>query len=104
MSGLYLFGGFLFLQISLNISYTLVILVNMETVAKPKKWGNSIGVIIPKEIIEQQNITLGDELVLHIEKKKDKEKAKLMKEGYIEMKEELARINKEWKVADKWPS
>jgi len=60
----------------------------METVAKPKKWGNSIGIIIPKEIIEEQKITLDDELVLRIEKKKDKEKAKLMKEGYIEMAEE----------------
>ena len=75
----------------------------METTAKPKKWGNSIGVIIPKEIIEQQNITIDDELVLHIEKKKDKEKAKLMKEGYIEMANESKKINKEWEKADaKW--
>ncbi len=76
----------------------------METTAKPKKWGNSIGVIIPKEIIEQQKITLKDELILHIEKKKDKEKAKLMKEGYIEMASESKKINKEWEKADaKWP-
>ena len=76
----------------------------METIAKPKKWGNSIGVIIPKEIIEQQNITMDDELVLYIEKKKDKEKAKLMKEGYIEMAAESKKINKEWEKADaKWP-
>ncbi|HLC77359.1 MAG TPA: AbrB/MazE/SpoVT family DNA-binding domain-containing protein [archaeon] len=76
----------------------------METVAKPKKWGNSIGIIIPKEIIEEQKITLDDELVLRIEKKKDKEKAKLMKEGYIEMAEESKKINKEWEKADAaWP-
>ena len=75
----------------------------METIAKPKKWGNSIGVIIPKEIIEKQNITIDDELILHIEKKKDKEKAKLMKEGYIEMASESKKINKEWEKADaKW--
>ena len=74
----------------------------METTAKPKKWGNSIGVIIPNEIIVQQKITLRDELVLHIEKKKDKEKAALMKEGYIEMKEELKKTNKEWESADEW--
>ena len=76
----------------------------METVAKPKKWGNSIGIIIPKEIIEGQKSTLGDELVLRIEKKKNKEKAKLMKEGYIEMAEESKKINKEWEKADAaWP-
>jgi len=77
----------------------------MEVIAKPKKWGNSVGVIIPKELLEKENISLNDELVLHIEKKKDKEKAKLMKEGYLEMKEELRKINKEWERADtKWPS
>ena len=76
----------------------------METIAKPKKWGNSIGVIIPKELVEKENITLDDELILHIEKKKDKEKSKLMKEGYIEMRDELKRINKEWEQADsEWP-
>ncbi len=72
----------------------------MEVIAKPKKWGNSIGVIIPKEIVEKEKITMKDELVLHIEKKKDKEKAKLMKEGYLEMKEEIKKVNKEWESAD----
>ncbi|KHO48508.1 MAG: hypothetical protein QT00_C0001G0527 [archaeon GW2011_AR5] len=76
----------------------------METIAKPKKWGNSIGVIIPKEIIEEQNITLEDELVLHIEKKKDKEKKRLLKEGYLEMNADSKKINKEWETADaEWP-
>ena len=46
-----------------------------------------------------------DELVLHIEKKEDREKARLMKEGYLEMREELKKTNKEWERADsKWPS
>ncbi len=76
----------------------------MKMTAKPKKWGNSIEVIIPKEIVEQQKITLKDDLILHIEKKKYKEKAKLMKEGYIEMASESKKINKEWEKADaKWP-
>ncbi|MDI6721122.1 MAG: AbrB/MazE/SpoVT family DNA-binding domain-containing protein [Candidatus Aenigmarchaeota archaeon] len=72
----------------------------MEVIVKPKKWGNSVGVIIPKEIIEMNKITLKDELILHIEKKTDKEKARLMKEGYVEMKDELKRINEEWENAD----
>ena len=76
----------------------------MEVSAKPKKWGNSIGIIIPKEVIDLENITIEDELVVKIEKKKNKEKARLMKEGYIEMKSELAKINKDWEPVDEWPS
>ena len=72
----------------------------MEVVARPKKWGNSIGIIIPKEILEKEKITMKDELILHIEKRKDREKAKLMKEGYLEMRGELKKVNKEWEVAD----
>ncbi|HLC67475.1 MAG TPA: AbrB/MazE/SpoVT family DNA-binding domain-containing protein [archaeon] len=77
----------------------------MEVVAKPKKWGNSMGVIIPSEIVEKQRITLDDELVIHIEKKKNIEKEKLLAEGYIEMRDELIKLNKEFEKADtKWPS
>lgn len=72
----------------------------MEVEAKPKKWGNSIGIIIPKEVVETENITLDDELVLHIEKKRSKKKKKLMKEGYIEMEEEAKKTNAEWEQAD----
>jgi len=76
----------------------------METIARPKKWGNSIGVIIPKEIIEEQKITLDDELVLHIEKKKDREKKKLLKEGYIELNKINKEILDDWKAVDaEWP-
>jgi len=72
----------------------------MEAIVKPKKWGNSVGVIIPKEIIEKENITLRDELIIHIEKKKNIEKLKLMKEGYMEMYSDIKEINSEWEKAD----
>ncbi|MBI2970900.1 MAG: AbrB/MazE/SpoVT family DNA-binding domain-containing protein [Candidatus Aenigmarchaeota archaeon] len=72
----------------------------MEVIAKPKKWGNSIGVIIPKDVLEKEKITLKDELILYIEKKKNKEKARLMKEGYIEMYKDTKKINREWESAD----
>jgi len=77
----------------------------METIARAKKWGNSIGVIIPNEIVEQQNISSDDELILTVEKKNDRERTRLMKEGYLEMANESKKINKEWEKADiKWPS
>ena len=43
----------------------------METIARPRKWGNSLGITIPKEIVEEENITLKDELVVDIRKKGD---------------------------------
>ena len=41
----------------------------MEIKAKTKKWGNSIGVIIPKEIIRQQNIKPDQEITILISSK-----------------------------------
>jgi antitoxin component of MazEF toxin-antitoxin module len=76
----------------------------VEVTTKPKKWGNSLGVIIPKEIIDKENITIEDEVIMNIEKKKNKEKADLMKKGYIEMSDGLKKLNREWSKADsKWP-
>jgi len=76
----------------------------MDVTTKPKKWGNSIGIIIPKEVIDAEQITLNDELIVHVEKKKNKEKLELLKEGYIEMYNDSIKINKEWSKADpKWP-
>ncbi|MBI1971898.1 MAG: hypothetical protein HYS53_01215 [Candidatus Aenigmarchaeota archaeon] len=72
----------------------------MDVIAKPRKWGNSMGVIIPKELVKTNKITLRDELVIHIEKRNAREKRALMKEGYKEMKEELAKVNKEWEKSD----
>ncbi|HIG97738.1 MAG TPA: hypothetical protein HA230_05345, partial [Candidatus Aenigmarchaeota archaeon] len=46
-----------------------------------------------------------DELILTVEKKNDRERTRLMKEGYLEMANESKKINKEWEKADiKWPS
>ena len=41
----------------------------IELKAKTKKWGNSIGIIIPKEVIRQQNIKPDQEVTLIISKK-----------------------------------
>ena len=31
-----------------------------------KKWGSSIGIILPKEIVEKQGIKAGDEIVVNV--------------------------------------
>jgi len=74
--------------------------MSMEVVVKPKKWGNSLGMIIPREVVAEQKITLKDDLIVHIKKKIGKEKSNLMKEGYLEMKEELKKMNEDWESAD----
>jgi len=37
---------------------------------KTKQWGNSIGVILPKDIIREKNIKPDEEIFLEIEKKR----------------------------------
>lgn len=41
----------------------------METITKPKKWGNSVGITIPKKILEEEDISLKDDIIIDIKKK-----------------------------------
>ncbi len=41
------------------------------TRVKVRKWGDSFGVVIPKELVDGIQIHSGDTLVLHIEKEPD---------------------------------
>ena len=41
----------------------------MEIKAKTRKWGNSIGVILPKELVRVEKIKANEEITLHIHKK-----------------------------------
>ena len=41
----------------------------MAIQVKTKKWGNSIGIIIPSETIERFNIRPEEEIIIEIEKK-----------------------------------
>lgn len=43
----------------------------MEIEVKTKKWGNSIGLIIPSETIEKLNIRPEERIIIEIEKKKN---------------------------------
>ncbi len=43
----------------------------MEIEVKTKKWGNSIGLIIPGETIEKLNIKPEERIIIEIEKKKN---------------------------------
>ena len=39
-----------------------------EVICKAKKWGSSLGVIIPKTVVEQQHISEGEQIVVAIKK------------------------------------
>jgi len=41
----------------------------MTIETKTRKWGNSIGIIIPKETAENLNIKPGEEVILEIQKR-----------------------------------
>jgi len=43
----------------------------MKTKAIAKKWGNSLGLIIPNELIKKENIKQNDELFIDISKKQN---------------------------------
>ena len=36
-----------------------------------RKWGNSIGVVIPLELLKKKNLKEGEEVIIEIEKKND---------------------------------
>lgn len=41
----------------------------METKVIARKWGSSIGVIIPKEIVDAKKIKENDEIIIEVKKK-----------------------------------
>ena len=43
----------------------------MEVKVKARKFGGSIGIIIPREVIEKERINVDDDLEINIEKKAD---------------------------------
>ncbi len=74
----------------------------MAIEVKTKKWGNSIGIIIPSETVEKFNINPGEEIVVEIEKKGNvlKEmfgKAKFKKKSAERMLMEFRKENPESK-------
>ena len=72
----------------------------MEIKVKPRHWGNSLGIVIPREVVESENITEKDELIVEIRKKKDVEKIKALF-GKLKFKEDTQKIKddmrKGWK-------
>jgi antitoxin component of MazEF toxin-antitoxin module len=43
----------------------------MQSKAKLKRWGNSYGVIVPKEIVEKEGLKEGEEVEISVRKASD---------------------------------
>lgn len=72
----------------------------METVVKLKKWGSSMGVILPSDLVRTEKMRPGDELVLHIEKRRN-----ILKElfGAFKFKKSTEQMLKESReLESKW--
>ena len=43
----------------------------MEVVGKVRKWGNSLGVVLPKDFVKEQKLEEGDEVIVSRKKQVD---------------------------------
>lgn len=69
--------------------------MEMQIKAKVKLWGNSLGVVIPRDIVLKENISENDEVMIKISKKETLEdffgKGKGLKIDAQKMKDEIRR-------------
>jgi len=43
----------------------------METEVLVKKWGNSLGVVLPKQLVDAENLSENDKIILDVRKEAD---------------------------------
>jgi len=52
--------------------YIMIYIINMAEIdVQVKKWGDSLAVVIPKGVVDQENIAVKDSVHLKVEKKVD---------------------------------
>jgi len=64
-------------------------MITLQSEARLKAWGNSIGVVIPKEILQQERLSVNDEVEITIRKKTNP-----LREAFGKLKGVKARLNK----------
>lgn len=47
-------------------SYTM-----QEALVKTKKWGNSLGVVLPADVVKKEHLKPGEEVAIRVERKKN---------------------------------
>lgn len=68
-----------------------------EAIVKVRQWGNSMGVTIPKEIVEKEKLEPNDEVVIIVERKKSlRDIFGSLKEWKIDPQKTKDELRKEW--------
>ena len=65
----------------------------IEIKSKLRKWGNSLGIVVPQKVIEKENAKEGDEVIVLLSKEKDN----VLKEmfGTFKFKKPVEKLMKE---------
>ncbi len=62
-----------------------------------RKWGNSVGVVIPKEELQVKNLHIGDEVFIDVQKKNNlMEVFGSLKDWKIDAQKTKDELRKEW--------
>lgn len=62
---------------------------------KTKQWGNSIGIVIPKNVAKEKGIQAEDDVLVEIEKKSEKQTVLQELAGTLKAKKSVEQILKE---------
>lgn len=69
----------------------------MISKAKLKEWGSSLGVVIPREIVKKEKLSIGEEVIIDIKRKnKVKEIFGALSEWGIDSQKMKDELRKEW--------
>lgn len=75
--------------------------IPMETIVRTKRWGNSLGVLLPAHFVKEEHIMPGEELVIEVKKKQN-----VLKElfGALPSKKSSHKVIKEMRkeLESKW--
>lgn len=71
-----------------------------EIITRTKKWGASLGIIIPSEVVKEEKIREGDEVIIEVRKKKTAQQLfGSLKGARIDSQKMKDELRKEW---SKW--
>ncbi len=80
---------------NINTSYTLSLIMTMFK-AKVKQWGNSLGIVIPKEITQKEHLTADKEIFIEIKQNPLVEAFGILKHKKINAQKAKDELRKAW--------
>lgn len=68
----------------------------MDTKVKLRKWGSSLGIIVPSEVVKEENLKEGDDVFVKIKKNPLKETFGILKDWKTDTQKLKDGIRKGW--------